>query len=253
MICTQLLSPVPASIPTLLPSRIRRLLAGRGVSVEALERAGGESSRERLDTELMALFRDTRDGEVFDCLYRNTRGAVFDWLRRLDARGKSPTDPMELLQDTFVNVYRYSRRFRNDSDSSFRVWVRTIAANAMKRALKQLPRGQRHELPAPTEPVDLRPGPARCIQIQEERHALARSWLLFLEHYSRAYDALGPRDREALRLVEVQALSYAEAARRLEVGSSNMKMIMFRSRQRILRHMRQAMGGEPVPAIRAAG
>jgi RNA polymerase sigma factor (sigma-70 family) len=229
------------------------MLEGRGVHVGTLERGGGQSSRERLDTELMALFRDTRDRDVFDCLYRNTRGSVFDWLRRLDARGKSQTDPLELLQDTFVNVYRYSRRFRNDSDSSFRVWVRTIAANAMKRALKQAPRARGHDLPVSAEPVDLRPGPARCFQIQEERRALARSWLLFLEHYSRAYDALGPRDREALRLIEVEAVSYAEAARRLEVGSSNMKMIMFRSRQRILRHMRRAMGDEPALQVRAAG
>lgn len=208
---------------------------------------------DRVDTELMVAFRDSGSPEVFEELHRHARARVLQWLRVLVRQRGSRVDPAELVQDTFVNVYRYSRRFRNDSDSSFRVWVRTIAANAMKRALKQAPRARGHDLPVSAEPVDLRPGPARCFQIQEERRALARSWLLFLEHYSRAYDALGPRDREALRLIEVEAVSYAEAARRLEVGSSNMKMIMFRSRQRILRHMRRAMGDEPALQVRAAG
>ena len=37
----------------------------------------------------------------------------------------------------------------------------------------------------------------------------------------------------ALELIEVQGLSYAEASTRMRVGLSNMKMILFRARQRI--------------------
>ena len=52
---------------------------------------------------------------------------------------------------------------------------------------------------------------------------------------------LAQRDRRALHLVEVEGLSYQEAGRILQVGRSNMKMIVFRSRRRIAKRMRMAM------------
>jgi DNA-directed RNA polymerase specialized sigma24 family protein len=57
--------------------------------------------------------------------------------------------------------------------------------------------------------------------------------MIVLVHYAEAYQQLSARDRQALDLIEVQGLSYASACRRLSVGLSNMKMILFRARRRI--------------------
>jgi DNA-directed RNA polymerase specialized sigma24 family protein len=65
------------------------------------------------------------------------------------------------------------------------------------------------------------------------------AWAILLLQYARAWEQLGPRDRLALELIEVQGCTYAEASARLGVGLSNMKMIMFRARRRI----RAAIGG----------
>jgi RNA polymerase sigma factor (sigma-70 family) len=252
----------PRPLPTLdstllatppLPTRIVDALESRGIALVPRATESESGFRERLDTELMALFRDTLDGEIFETLYLHARGRVFTWLRSLLVQQRSFLDPVELLQDTFVNVFRYSRRFRSDHSSSFRVWVRTIAANAMRRAQSGALQGSLQDLPeGQQEPIDAAPGPNRLAVDAEDGRALSVSWMLFLEHYARAYGELLPRDRLALDLVELQGLSYSQAGERLRVGPSNMKMIMFRSRQRIQVRMRRSMGIEE-PQARAAG
>jgi RNA polymerase sigma-70 factor, ECF subfamily len=202
-----------------------------------------------VDTALMTRFRDTRDPAAFAALYEHSQSSVLLWLRRLLSRDHCPLDPVDLLQDTFVNVFRYSSRFRCEHDGSFRVWVRTIAANALRRQRAGTPRGNLQALPEGLqEPVDLTADPGSHLLGREESDALRTSWLLFLEHYARAFALLSPRDRLALELVEVEGLSYAEAGARLRVGPSNMKMIMFRARQRIQGRMRAAMGGNAAVA-----
>ena len=228
---------------SLLPKAVRQILLERGVSLETRAEESPSSFGDRLDTALMALFRDTRNADYFEALYARSGAAVLDWLRRLLAQQRCRLDPLEVLQDTFVNVYQYSTRFRDERPESFRVWVRTIASNALCRARSQMSRrtaepvyGKGHEA------VALRAEPARRLDEEEERGRLALTWMVFLDHYSRAYSGLLARDQLALALVEVEAMSYAEAGARLRVGASNMKMIMFRARRRLIARMEDSMG-----------
>jgi RNA polymerase sigma factor (sigma-70 family) len=199
----------------------------------------------RTATALMALYRDTRSAAAFDALYTASREGVLAWIQSLVRRGRSPLDPAELLQDTFVNVYRYPTAFRDEHDGSFRVWVRTIAANLVRRAGGGRSRLSFQELPEGLqEPEDTRSCPQRQAEAGEESSTLRGAWILFLAHYARAWKELAPRDREALRLVEIEGRSYLEAGAILAVGRSNMKMIVFRARHRLARRMRAAMAGE---------
>ena len=231
-----------------LPAPILGLLEGRGVPAARLPGEARGTFQDRLDTELMALFRDTHSEEAFDALYG---GRVFQWVRWLVRQRRCSIDPVDLVQDTFVNVYRYAHSFRNDSKRSFRCWVRTIAANALRRALSVLAGSSSQGLPLDLqEPVD----PALLPQVRmiesEETDALKEAWVLFLQHYAAAYDSLSDRDRHALALVEVRGFTYAEAAAELQVGSSNMKMIMLRSRRRLQKCMRAAMFGADARYLR---
>ncbi|MCK6447387.1 MAG: RNA polymerase sigma factor [Planctomycetes bacterium] len=204
---------------------------------------------DRIDTTLMALFRDRRAPEAFEVLYQRARGGIFDLVRRLTGERGLPFDPLELVQDTFINVYRYAKGFRDEHAGSFRAWARTIAQHTVYRAatrrrmrsLQSLPEGAQ-------EPADERQLPARGIVEREDVRQLAQSWIIFLDHYARAYAELSPRDRRALHLVEVEGLSYEEAARVLVVGRSNMKMILFRARGRIQARMRASMAVDAVNA-----
>lgn len=244
-------------VPTLVPglasreprARLRswpQVLADLEQAGVALERLPGESAdatENRVGTGLMALYRDTRSDEAFEALYAFSRQGVLQWIQGLVRRARSPVDPHELLQDTFVNVYRYPSAFRSDHPGSFRVWVRTIAGNLVRRAGSPRRRLSFQELPEGLqEPEDTRGDPVALAATTEQEDLLRSAWILFLCHYRRAWSELSDRDRRALHLVEVEGLSYQEAAGLLGVGRSNMKMIVFRARVRIARRMRAAMG-----------
>ena len=232
--------PLPASLST--RPGVCQELRQRGVNLGPLEGERPEGFENRLGTELMALYRDSREAEAFEALYAFSRGAVLQWIRGLLHRGLSHLDPMELLQDTFVNVYRYPGAFRDDHSGSFRVWVRTIAGNIVRRAATQRSRALFQELPeGAAEPVDKSSTPASQALASEQQEHLQQAWFLLLAHYAKAWEQLSPRDQETLHMVEVQGLSYAEAGKQLKVGRSNMKMIVFRARKRIARLIRQAM------------
>lgn len=229
-------------------------LRARGGVLASSPRPPADELENRLGTELMALFRDTRSEETFEALYGFARPAVLRWIKSLLRKGLGHLDATELLQDTFVNVYRYPTSFRADHAGSFRVWVRTIAGNIVRRAgargaalsFQELPEGLR-------EPADPHGSPDQVAVVDEQSAHLKRAWLLFLCHYGRAWEQLSARDREALHLVEVEGRTYEEAGRVLQVRRSNMKMIIFRSRKRIAARMRAAMRGGQACDLRLAG
>jgi len=221
-------------------------LAARGVELRRLSTEAPQDLENRLGTSLMALYRDERSDASFEALYHFSHPALLTWIRSLVHRGIGRLDPIELLQDTFVNVFRYPKAFREDHVGSFRVWVRTIAGNIVRRANANRSPLSFHELPdGLQEPEDTRADPADIVLSEEQKSRLRAAWVLFLCHYERAWRDLSQRDRRTLYLVEVEGLTYQEAGAVLCVGRSNMKMIVFRSRKRIARLMREAMSGRP--------
>ena len=224
-----------------LPLTVSRALESVGVSLAPLQGEGLGDRDVRLETALMALFRDQRDEASYETLYRRSRRMMLAWIVYLLGRRGSGADPVELLQDTFINIYRYAGGFRDEGKNSFRSWARTIAANVVRRSarcravsLETMPGGG-------LEIADGQCAPDQSVMVAEEQDDLKRAWLLLLLHYAQAYQQLSPRDRQAVHLVEVEGLSYSEAGQRLSVGRSNMKMIMFRSRKRLRAHILQAM------------
>jgi DNA-directed RNA polymerase specialized sigma24 family protein len=224
--------PEPLRLP--LNASVLRRLRNRGVSLKLEEDEDEKHFESRIETALMALFRDERDENAFQALYDYSRGQLLVWVQNLIGPRRREPDPLEVLQDAYVNIYRYAGSFRDEDTRSFRVWSRTIVGNLVRRArqprlarsLDALPEGI-------SEPVDRRASPAEELVRGEDVRSMARAWLTVLLQYAAAYDRLSARDKLALDMIEVQGLSYAEAGARLCVGNSNMKMIMFRSRRRI--------------------
>ena len=237
--------PSPSLHPWPELPRLRRRLAALGLRPEPAEDETAEMHRDRSQTALMAIFRDRPGEEEFEALYRYTEPSVRRWVRMaLSGRGRR-TDAHDLVQDAFVNIYRYARGFRDDHPASFRSWAQAICRNVVRRSFLR-PRGLAFsEFPdGLAEPADVRPTPFQEASDDEQCAALSRALVLLLMHYTAAYDLLSPRDRLALELVEIEGLSYGEVGERLRVGMSNMKMIMFRARRRLRAHMARSMGVE---------
>lgn len=189
------------------------------------------------ETSLMVGFQVHRSAEAFETLYRATAPGLLLWIEQLHAQGRLTGDPMDALQDTFVNIYRYAGSFRQSAAGGFRAWARTIASNAMRRA-KRRPRALGvlfSELDGVTlpDPEDRAAGPARAAERRETTVDLRKAYALMLLQYAQAYQTLKARDQEAIAMVEVEGLNYAQVGERLGVGRSNTKMIVFRARQRL--------------------
>ncbi|MEM8711512.1 MAG: RNA polymerase sigma factor [Planctomycetota bacterium] len=189
------------------------------------------------ETALMADFQAGRRPDAFEALYRATAPSLLLWIEQLCAQGRCSADPLDALQDTFVNVYRYAASFRQEAAGGFRAWSRTIASNAIRRSRRRphtfglaFTDMEEGALPEPTDPVI---GPLETVVRTEESTDLRKAYALMLLQYAQAYDTLKPRDQEALAMVEVEGLAYSEVGRRLGVGRSNTKMIVFRARQRL--------------------
>lgn len=224
---------VPVSVLPKNPAVLRRLLE-RSADIAPRSGEDSELSVARAETALMALFRDESSEQAFQALYELASPALAQWIVRLGAGHVRLVDVENLMQDTFVNIYRYAESFRDEHARSFRVWSRAIAGNVLRRsrsrgrqvALEYLP----GELPDAADP---RADPSDHAIDAEEQRSVAAAWMILLSQYLQAWQQLAPRDRLALDLVEIQGLSYSEAGERLGVGLSNMKMIMFRARRRI--------------------
>jgi RNA polymerase sigma factor (sigma-70 family) len=229
-----------------------RELQSQGVPVSARPGEAAEDFECRMETALMALFRERREELVFEALYEYTRASLLEWISGL-LRTRRRGDPLEILQDTYVNVYRYASSFRDEQPRSFRVWSRTIAGNLVRRETRRAGETSLHALPEGLqEPADSHQGPPGILVRDEQRRSLLGAWMIVLSQYATAYRELCARDRLALELVEVQGLSYADAGARLQVGLSNMKMIMFRARRRLRARIGTALGSRQAMNCRVA-
>lgn len=188
-------------------------------------------------TALMDLFRQTGDARVFECLVQCTGPSLFARVRsRL--RGLGATyDPHEVLQDAFVNIYRYPDRFRATRPGAFAAWASTIVDNAIRRQLRNRRRRVGVAL-RPSELLQEQPDhtgrePSLQAEDQEECAATARAFAVLLQGYLAAFATLSDRERFVLEMVEVRRLRYTELAGMLGIRAEAIKMVVFRARRRI--------------------
>ncbi len=208
-------------------------LRARGIGIDPEEGESLDACASRLETQLMLAFQESGTSDDFEALYEHARGPLLVWITSLAAGRRTGLDAAELLQDTFVNIYRYAGSFRDQGPRTFRVWSRTIAGNLVRRSRFETRRSFQAMPEGMQEPTDRRDGPAAELLCAEDQRILNHAWMLLLSRYVAAYEELSDRDRKALTLIEVEGLSYQAACRELRVGLSNLKMILFRARRRI--------------------
>ena len=201
-----------------------------------------ERAQQERETALMAQFRDSGDEQSFRRLYEEAADGLLAWIRASVRNRAGFLDPLDVLQDTFVSIFRYAGSFRDEQPRSFRVWSRTIALNLIRRAQRDHWRPSLQDLPEGLqEPSDQRCLPDTAASLGEQGKRMTRAYQLYLRLYLAAWEQLSERDRKALKIVEVDGASYAEACDILGVGMSNMKMIMFRARRRVRDRIQNAL------------
>jgi RNA polymerase sigma factor (sigma-70 family) len=214
----------------------------------------GDELRDALSTELMRRFRDTSSRASFGLLYELNWGHLYTQVAQRLRRYQSRADPSDLLQEVFFNIYRYPRNFDAGRPEAFRVWTATIVRNTVLKHLRSLGRSGRAEVPF--EDLSEQPEAGQgeplggVIEQESERHC-QRVYLVYLHLYLHFYRQLSRREQIALELVEVDEVSYRDAAEHLAIKLENLKMVIFRARRKIYRAMKRVFEGLP-PDFRPA-
>jgi RNA polymerase sigma factor (sigma-70 family) len=236
MTSTAVLDPSLASEPRgdVRPGAVR-FLAEAGVACAA------GADEDQLATLLMDCFRRGGSREAFEWLARIAYPGLLRRarlrLRACDCGAVGRLDAHEVVQDTFVNVYRYPDRFDATRAIAFRIWSGTILDNVVRRKLR-LGRRSGEVALRPAELLEQEPDARRLEPdsqaIEQEAHrAVALAWQLFLALYLDAYRRLSERERFVLQMVEVKGMRYAQLAAMVRLRAEALKMVVFRARRRI--------------------
>ncbi len=206
-----------------------------------------DSVRDSLSTRLMEFFRTSQSRAAFSLLYELNCDHLLHQVASCLRRYGSKTDPRDVLQEVFFNIYRYPHRFNCERDDAFRVWTAMIVRNTVLKHLRSLARNGRHEVgfeDLSDQPTRAEATPVNGVIDHEATRECGRVYLTYLHLYLEFYSQLSPRERTAIHMVEVEESSYREAAQRLGIKLENLKMVIFRARRKIHRSMRRVFEGQ---------
>jgi RNA polymerase sigma factor (sigma-70 family) len=206
------------------------------------------SEQERTDwvsTSLMNCYRNTGDPLVFALLFELNRAAFQQAIHCSLRRTHQQIDEQDVLQEVFLNIYRYPHRFLADKADAFRSWGHRIARNTLLKFLKGQSRLARfREIDdAFLQPEDTHTRrPDLAASEAESAVVVNRAYVLSLQLYLMHFQRLSAKERIALTLVEVDGISYRDAAAALNIRLENLKMVIFRGRRKIFRGMERSLG-----------
>lgn len=207
-----------------------------------------DALRDAVSTRLMEVFRTSSSRGAFGLLYELNNQHLLQHVANCLRRYGSRTDPRDVLQEVFFNVYRYPHRFDCQREDAFRVWSAMIVRNTVLKHLRSQGRGGRSEVPfedLSDQPEERMVSPLRGAIDKEATRECGRVYLTYLHLYLRFYSLLSERERRAIHLVEIEECSYRDAAADLGIKLENLKMVIFRARRKIHRSMRRVFEGLP--------
>ncbi len=190
------------------------------------------------DQRLIAGLQAT-DQDAYETLIRRFQTPVYNLAWRLL---NDPSDAADVVQETFLKVFRSVGNFRGDS--SLRTWVYRIAVNESHNRRRWLFRHRRGEtgLEETFEDSDGRERPLVDSGESPFDFTMNREAQILMEE---GLAAVSPVFRAALVLREVDGLSYDEIAEILEVSIGTVKSRIMRGREALRRYLANRLEPEP--------
>lgn len=215
--------------------------------------AAPASDQERLDAVsscLMDCYKQTGDGTAFSMLFELNSPSFLRAIQSKVRRGAPAVDPNDVLQEVFLNIYRYPRRFLCERSDSFRNWGHRIVRNTLLKFLKGESRlarvtpldedlGQKADVKART--------PLRSATDSESAELVDFAFLVYLNLYLVHFRKLSSKEQRALTMVEVEGASYKMTAEELGIRLENLKMVIFRGRRKIFRGLNRTLSDLTAP------
>jgi len=227
-----------------------------GGSPRAARAAGRQSPGLRVrvdgyrDREALHLFRRfcrSGDPDLFRELFEQEAPRLAPAVRLMVARQRSRMDPVELLTDTFAQVFRSRHQFRQEGQGSFRRWFLTIARNLIRQGRRDLERRDRRERGAAVFEPDHASNPYQLLVRQESADQARRACEELRHVVMEGMDALTPATRQVLLLYSVHRWKYREIADSLGLSTSAVAMRIKRARDAVLDHVMRRVTPAEVP------
>ena len=202
----------------------------RSDNVERAERKARAANVSKEDALLVSKAK-RGDKPAFELLVRKYQSRVASLIARTVHDSARVQD---LTQEAFLKAYRALPKFRGDS--AFYTWLYRIAVNTAKNFQLSSSRGVVLS-DMEWESVDRLPSTPKETNTPEVR-ALQRELLGKLQ---KAIDSLAPTMREAIRLRELEGMTYEEIAEQMACPIGTVRSRIFRGRQEIANQMRSYM------------
>ena len=206
---------------------------------------GNDPRSDRISTALMACFKTTGESRVFGLLFELNEASFLQAVQQRVRRSHLPIDPHDVVQEVFLNIYRYPHCFVAARPDSFRNWGHRIVRNTLLKFMKSANRlaSQVSIDDQPVQPPDhAAHSPLRNALEAESARLADTAYLLYLNLYLTQFRRLSAKEQRALSMVEVEGASYKVAADALGLRLENLKMVIFRGRRKILRGMAALLG-----------
>ena len=197
-----------------------------------------------VSTSLMDCYKDSGDGSVFALLFELNRTSFLYAMQCNLRRSFHHIDAQDVLQEVFLNIYRYPHRFQGDKSDAFRGWGHRIARNTLLKFIKGEARLARFQAidDEVMQPEDMKVRrPDRAASDAETASVVNHAYLMYLQLYMLHYARLTAKECRALSMVEVEGYSYRDAAAELGIRLENLKMVIFRGRRKIFRGMERSL------------
>lgn len=154
---------------------------------------------------------------------------------------RNPDDAMDLVQDTFVKVFRNLERF--EGSSSFYTWVYRIARNV---CIDHIRKSQRHRTVDYDDTIGRDEDSDDGGMLMPDRLGINPAKLLgrkeLLEKIEDALQKLSPVHREIIVLREVQGLSYQEIADCMDVSIGTVMSRLHHARRNLQKTLEEYVG-----------
>jgi RNA polymerase sigma-70 factor (ECF subfamily) len=194
-----------------------------------------------------AIVERLRDGagreESFRLLFDRFYGPLY---RFFEHRGFSREECQDLIQETFLRVYRSIEGFRGEA--RWEHWLFRIAANTASKAWRRSTAAKRGGRAVPGTEKDVEDSPqaeAGGVSLGAEAPAQLRR-LLTIERSElliRALDGLPSQMRRCVRLRMLQDLDFDEIAEILQISPSTVKVQLFKARKRLQMELADSFAG----------
>jgi len=220
--------------------KVRNLFA-EPVSESAEDtKSPGDEVKENDDARCVQRFLAGDDGGYEELVLRYQRRIFNLSLRYLNVESEA----QEVTQEIFIKVYKNLKGFRGEA--KFSTWLYQVAVNHCKNKLKYLKRRHYYTSDSMEQTMETDDGEIKHQYAASEPSPLEEATTHDVKERVRAaIEKLGPEQREAIVLRDLQGLSYEEVAEITGQALGTVKSRIHRARSelaRILRPMLEAEG-----------